>query len=333
MTKAKPAAHRGERFDLYQHVTNQIVAALEQGVRPWVQPWSSDHLACRVGRPLRACGKGYRGINVLVLWLTATAQGYRSPFWLTFKQALELGGNVRKGEHGAKVCYFDKLTREKLDQQTGETTEQRIAFIKTYTVFSAEQCEGLPQHFLPPPELAPTPAAVEARLAHAEAFIAHTGAAIRHGGDRACYSAAADLITMPPFPAFATPHDYYATLLHELVHLTKHPSRLDRDCGRKQWGDEGYAMEELVAEVGSAFLCADLGITTHAREDHASYIASWLAVLKNDKRAIFQAAAMAEHAAGWLHDQQPGAGDDETHPLADDAPSAPTASHPFAAAA
>ena len=191
-----------------------------------------------------------------------------------------LGGNVRKGEHGAKVCYFDKLTREKLDQQTGETTEQRIAFIKTYTVFSAEQCEGLPQHFLPPPELAPTPAAVEARLAHAEAFIAHTGAAIRHGGDRACYSAAADLITMPPFPAFATPYDYYATLLHELVHLTKHPSRLDRDCGRKQWGDEGYAMEELVAEVGSAFLCADLGIATHARDDHASYIASWLAVLK-----------------------------------------------------
>ena len=127
---------------------------------------------------------------------------------------------------------------------------------------------------------------------------------------------------MPPFPAFATPHDYYATLLHELVHLTKHPSRLDRDCGRKQWGDEGYAMEELVAEVGSAFLCADLGITTHARDDHASYIASWLAVLKNDKRAIFHAAAMAERAAGWLHDQQPGAGDDETHPLADDAPGA-----------
>ena len=136
MARFKPSAARSERFDLYQHVTDQIVAALDQGVRPWIKPWSAEHLAGRVSRPLRACGKNYRGINVLVLWLTAAAKGYGSPYWLTFKQALELGGNVRKGEHGAKVCYFDRITRGAVDQNTGEATEQHIPFIKTYTVFS-----------------------------------------------------------------------------------------------------------------------------------------------------------------------------------------------------
>ena len=133
MARFKPGAARSERFDLYQHVTDQIVAALDQGVRPWVKPWSAEHLSGRVSRPLRACGKNYRGINCLVLWLTATAKGYGSPYWLTFRQALELGGNVRKGEHGAKVCYFDRITREAIDQNTGEATAQHIPFVKTYT--------------------------------------------------------------------------------------------------------------------------------------------------------------------------------------------------------
>lgn len=333
MARFKAAVARNERFDLYQHVTDQIVAALDQGVRPWVKPWNADHLACRAGRPLRACGKGYRGINVLALWLTATAKGYSSPFWLTFRQTIDLGGNVRKGENGAKVCYFDRITREAVDQDTGATTEQRIPFIKTYTVFSAEQCENLPAHFLAAPSPTPTPVAREARIEHVEAFIAHTGADIRYGGDRACYAIAADRISMPPLPAFATQDDFYSTALHELVHYTRHESRLNRDCGRKRWGDEGYAIEELVAELGSAFLCADLGIGLTAREDHASYIASWLQVVKNDKRAIFQAAAMAERAADWLHACQPAAGDHVADLLADDAPAAAAAPQPLPAAA
>lgn len=139
-------------------------------------------------------------------------------------------GNVRKGEHGAKVCYFDRITREAVDQNTGETTAQQIPFVKTYTVFSAEQCDGLPAHFTAVPAPVATPAFEEARLAHAEAFIAHTGAEIRYGGDRACYAIAADLISMPPFSAFADPHDFYSTELHELVHWTRHEKRLNRDC-------------------------------------------------------------------------------------------------------
>ena len=332
MARSRPAASRSERFDLYQHVTDQIVAALDQGVRPWVKPWSAEHLAGRVSRPLRACGKNYRGINCLVLWLAATAKGYGSPYWLTFRQALELGGNVRKGEHGAKVCYFDRITREAVDQNTGEATEQHIPFIKTYTVFSAEQCENLPAHFTAKPAPPPTPEIEEARLAHAEAFIAHTGAEIRYGGDRACYALVADRISMPPFAAFATADMFYSTVLHEMCHWTRHEKRLNRDCGRKTWGDEGYAMEELVAELGSAFLCADLNIGLVERDDHASYIASWLQILRGERRAIFQAAAMAERAADWLHACQPAAGASEA-PALEDEPPADSEEQPLAAAA
>ena len=332
MARFRPAASRSERFDLYQHVTDQIVAALDQGVRPWVKPWSTEHLAGRVSRPLRACGKNYRGINCLVLWLTATAKGYGSPYWLTYRQAVELGGNVRKGEHGAKVCYFDRITREAVDQNTGEATEQHIPFVKTYTVFSAEQCEGLPAHFTAAPAPVATPAFEEARLAHAEAFIAHTGADIRYGGDRACYSITTDRISMPPFAAFATADTFYSTVLHEIVHWTRDEKRLNRYCGRKAWGDEGYAMEELVAELGSAFLCADLSIGLTERMDHASYIESWLRVLRGDRRAIFQAAAMAERAADWLHACQPAVDGGEPTPR-DGTPPADNIAQSLAAAA
>ena len=141
-----------------------------------------------------------------------------------------------------------------------------------------EQCENLPAYFTAVPALLSSPAAEETRLAHAEAFIAHTGADIRYGGDRACYAITTDRISMPPFAAFATADAFYSTVLHELVHYTKHEKRLNRDCGRKTWGDEGYAMEELVAELGSAFLCADLNIGLTERMDHASYIDSWLRI-------------------------------------------------------
>ena len=315
----KPRGSQAPRLDLYQQVTNQIIAALEQGVRPWTKPWAADHLATRVSRPLRACDKAYRGINVLILWLTGSARGFQSPFWLTFKQALDLGGHVRKGEKGAPVCHYDTFTKEMVDD-TGASREEQIPFLKHYTVFNAEQCDSLPSHFHPSTAAEPTVEPEAGRIAAVDWFIANLGAEIIHGGNRACYVQQADRISMPPFATFTTPDAYYSTLLHEIVHWTKHPVRLDRDCGRKQWGDEGYAREELVAELGSAYLCADFEISLSEREDHASYIASWLTVLRSDKRAIFHAAALAERAATWLHARQPEAGEGRPDPAAGNGP-------------
>jgi antirestriction protein ArdC len=283
--------------DLYQNVTNRIVASLEQGVRPWIRPWSAEHAAGRITRPLRANGIPYQGINVLMLWGDAVAKGYSAPIWMTFRQALELEAHVRKGERGSTVVYASKVTRTGTDAETGEETESTIPFLKSYTVFNVEQIEGLPPHYhaLAEPRLDPVQ-----RIERAEAFFAATEADIRHGGASAYYNIGADFVQMPPFEAFRDAESYYATLAHECTHWTRHKSRLDRDLGRKRWGDAGYAMEELVAELGSAFLCADLDLTPEVREDHAAYIASWLEVLKHDRRAIFSAAAHAQKAADFL---------------------------------
>jgi antirestriction protein ArdC len=283
--------------DVYQRITDQIVAELEKGVRPWLKPWNAEHAAGRITRPLRASGIPYRGINVLMLWAAATAQGFNAPLWLTYKQAQELGGQVRKGEKGSLVVYANTITRTEQDEATGEDLEREIPFMKGYTVFNAEQVDGLPAHFYAVQE--PALDAVE-RIERAEAFFAATGAVIREGGDRAFYSMAEDRVQMPPFVAFKEPEAYYATLAHELTHWTKHEKRLARDFGRKRFGDEGYAMEELVAELGAAFVCADLALTPAPRAEHAAYIASWLKALKDDKRAIFAAAAHAQRAADYL---------------------------------
>lgn len=286
-----------DRKDIYQRVTDQIVSELEKGTRPWLKPWNAEHAAGRITRPLRANGIPYRGINVLMLWASATEHGYAAPLWLTYKQAQELGAQVRKGEKGSLVVYANTITRTEQDEATGEDMEREIPFMKGYTVFNAEQVEGLPAHFyaMQQPALDPV-----ARIETAEAFFAATGATIREGGDRAFYSLAGDHVQMPPFVAFKEPEAFYATLAHELCHWTKHPKRLDRDFGRKRFGDEGYAMEELVAELGAAFVCADLQLTPQPREEHATYIASWLKALKDDKRAIFAAAAHAQRAADYL---------------------------------
>jgi antirestriction protein ArdC len=285
------------KTDLYQKVTNQIVLSLEQGVRPWMKPWSAEHAAGRITRPLRANGIAYNGINVLVLWGEAVTKGYSAPIWMTFRQAVELGACVRKGEHGSTVVYASTFTRTGTDEGTGEESEQAIPFLKSYTVFNVEQIEGLPAQFhaVAEPRLDPVQ-----RVEHAESFFAGTQADIRHGGNMAYYNIGSDFVQMPPFEAFRDAESYYATLAHECTHWTRHRSRLDRDLGRKKWGDAGYAMEELVAELGSAFLCADLDLTPEIREDHAAYIASWLEVLKHDSRAIFSAAAHAQRAADYL---------------------------------
>jgi antirestriction protein ArdC len=284
------------RADVYARVTEKIVNDLERGVRPWLKPWNAEHMAGRITRPLRANGQAYRGVNVLMLWSEASEKGYACPVWMTYRQALELKGQVRKGARGALVVYADRITRTET-AENGEEIEREIPFLKGYTVFNCEQIEGLPAHFYP---TAVPAGPVPARIAAAESFAAGTGATVQHGGNRAFYSVTNDYVQMPPFECFRDAEGYYATLLHELTHWTRHISRLDRDLGRKRWGDAGYAAEELVAELGAAFLCADLGITPEPREDHASYLASWLEALKADKRAIFTAAAHAQRAADFL---------------------------------
>jgi antirestriction protein ArdC len=287
--------------DVYSKITNRIIADLEQGVRPWMRPWSADHAAGRITRPLRHNGIPYKGINVVMLWSASVVKGYACPLWLTFKQALELGGHVKKGETGELVVYADRITRTETDAK-GAEVEREISFLKGYTVFNAEQCEDLPAHYsakAEPPALTPLQ-----RIDAADRFFAATGAEIRHGGTRAYYAEGADYVQMPPFETFRDAESHAATLAHELTHWTKHDKRLARDMGRVRYGDEGYAREELVAELGAAFLCADLGITPEVREDHAAYIASWLKVLKDDKRFVFSAASHAQRAADYLHGLQ-----------------------------
>jgi antirestriction protein ArdC len=291
------------RADVYTRVTNRIIADLEAGAPTWLKPWSAEHLAGNITRPLRANGVPYKGVNVFMLWAEATARGYVCPIWMTYKQAQELGGHVRMGETGSLVVYADKMVKTETDL-LGEETERAIPFMKGYSVFNCEQVDGLPNHFYgTATKLDPAQ-----RIERAEAFLSASKADVRHGGDRAYYAIHPDYVQMPPFEAFSDPESYYAILAHELTHWTRHPTRLDRDFGRKRHGDEGYAREELVAELGSAFLCADLGLTPEQRPDHAAYIASWLEVLKHDKRFIFTAAGHAQRAADYLHGLQSDAG-------------------------
>ncbi|RIV78775.1 ArdC family protein [Pelagerythrobacter aerophilus] len=289
---------RTAKQDPHHRITGRILAELEQGTRPWLKPWSGgDMAASGQPRPLRATGEPYRGINVLLLWIEAQASGFVSPSWMTYRQAQALGANVRKGETGATVVYYGDSRKTVSDEETGEDREQAFRFLKTYTVFNVAQIDGLPEHF----HIVPKPAPEEERIEAADAFFAAIPATVNHGGDRAFYAPGPDRIQLPPFAVFHDAHGYYTTRGHETVHWTRHESRLDRSFGREKWGDEGYAREELVAELGAAFLAADLGLAIDPRSDHASYIASWIKVLQNDARAIVQAAAHAERAVAFLH--------------------------------
>lgn len=287
------------RPDIHTRITNQIIAQLEAGVRPWVQPWKTG---AAVSRPLRHDGTPYSGVNILLLWSEAAARGFTAPTWMTFRQALALGGHVRKGERGAMVVYANQIIREEADE-AGKPVEQRIPFLKAYTVFNLDQIDGLPEPYAPQPQPTINP---EVRIGAAEAFFRACGADIRHGGGSAFYAPGPDFVQMPAFESFQDAQSYYATLGHEMIHWTRHSSRLDRDLGRQRHGDEGYAREELVAELGAAFLCADLGLAPEPREDHAAYIASWLQVLRDDRRFVVSAAAHAQRAVAWLHGLQPG---------------------------
>ena len=290
------------KIDVYSRVTDKILAQLEQGVRPWMRPWAAANTDGRITRPLRHNGQPYSGVNVLMLWGAACTKGYSNPTWLTFKQALELGGNVRKGETGELVVYAGSIAKTETNRH-GEEIERAIPFMKGYTVFNAEQCENLPAHYTVTAEQ-PIRTQIQ-RIEAADRFFAATGADIRHGGMRAFFAFDLDLIQMPPFESFKDAESYAAVLAHEITHWTGHDKRLARDI-KNRFGTQDYAKEELVAEMGSAFLCADLGITPEVAPDHADYLASWLKALKNDKRFIVQAASQAQRAVDYLHGLQVG---------------------------
>jgi antirestriction protein ArdC len=284
---------------LHDAVTARIIAELEQGRFPWVQPWASSSGGTPLGLPQNAStGRTYSGINILLLWSAAIEQGRPSQRWLTFKQALALGGNVRKGEKGTTVVYADTFVpkAEQVKASASGEDARRVGFLKRFTVFHVEQCEGLPAD----PDAPQLPGRTEV-LSHVDAAIAATGADIRIGGDMAFYSPSHDFIQVPPQQAYFEPIDWYRTVLHELGHLSGHSSRLNRDFSGRH-GSQAYAREELVAELCSAFLCAELGVVPTVR--HADYLGAWLEILQGDNRAIFQAASMASKAAEFVMGRQ-----------------------------
>ena len=288
------------RKDCYTEITNAVVSDLEKGIRPWAQPWRSG--AGNPCRPLRNNGEPYRGINVLWLWRAAALAGYQSDYWFTYQQARQLGAYVRKGEKASLVVYANLYTKTE-DDDDREPEEKRIPFLKAYSVFNADQIENLPARFT-------ATADEEISFDHwpnaeAETFFGNTGAAVREDQGRAYYSVLEDAVYMPPLSRFEEAERYYSTLAHEMTHWTGHPTRVPRNFPRTGFGTSNYAREELVAELGAAFLCADLGLSLHPRADHADYIGNWLQVLRNDKRAIFQAAALAQKATDFLHQLQP----------------------------
>lgn len=288
--------------DIYTRITNKILSDLEKGELTWRKPWNSDHLAQNVQRPLRFNDIPYTGINTIVLWATAAEKSYSLPHWMTFQQALNFKASVRKGEKGSQVIYAEHILKEEEDKN-GEKQIVQIPFLKSYTVFNACQIEGLPQHFYETPELPVSD--MPKRIDELDTFFSQTKADIRQGYKAAYYSID-DYVEMPPIESFETAKDYYGVLAHEVTHWTKHAARLNRDFGRKQWGDEGYAKEELVAEIGSCFLAADLGFEPMPEEKHAAYIQSWLQALQEDKKLILTAASYAQKATEYLHSLQKG---------------------------
>ncbi|HYC99551.1 ArdC family protein [Brevundimonas sp.] len=283
-----------ERFDLYRTVTDKIVAAIEAGAGDFVMPW---HVSAATGRPTNALtGHGYRGVNVVALWAEAVRAGYATSWWASYRQWERLGAQVRRGEHGTVVVFYNRLNTAPTDD-LDESDQYRLV-ARAFRVFNIDQVDG----WEPP---GPTKVSLVETLAEVEAFVAATKAVVVNGGVHACYRRAEDRIDLPIRDRFRNTRTstaseaYYGTLLHELTHWSGAPHRLNRTFGTR-FGDNDYAVEELVAELGAAFLCADLGIANEPRPDHAAYVASWLQVLNDDRRAIFTAAAKANEAAAFL---------------------------------
>ena len=290
---AKPSGS-GLGRNLYEEVTARIVAQLEAGRFPWVQPWTGAG-APALGLPRNgATGRRYSGINILLLWDAAVENGFPTQGWLTYRQAQAAGGQVRRGEQGTTVVFADRFVPEKEKERAAREGGEpgAVAFLKRFTVFNLAQCEGLAA----PDEHTAAPIEREA-IPVAEALITATLADFRIGGDRAFYVPSKDFIRVPPQTAFGDQINYYRTCFHELAHWTGHPTRLDRNQSGA-YGSKDYGREELVAEMGSAFVCASLGIVPTVR--HADYLGAWLETLREDSRAIFKAASAASKAADVL---------------------------------
>lgn len=302
---AATASHRPR--DTYQDVTDRIVEALDAGVAPWVQPWQTPHVMPHNGVTKRL----YSGVNVLLLWMTALERRYASPDWYTFNQACaavglqrddrgrwvyEAGKGVRKGEHGTYITLWRTITVR--DASTAalpaEPTTRDVPLLRGYVVFNRAQIEGLPKT-----ESVPELPEYE-RLQAVDQFVARTGAMVREERTALTpsYAQEPDVIEMPPLGCFHTVEDFYAALLHELTHWTGHRARLARDLSVR-FGSSAYAKEELVAELGAAFLCADLQIP--GRLQVPEYLAHWAHLLREDKRAIFRASSLARAAVEYLH--------------------------------
>ena len=296
MSRVRSSAPEGDRLTLYAEITGQIIAQLEAGRAPWVQPWGRADVPAALGLPFNAAtGRPYSGVNILILWGAVVARGYGVQGWLTFRQALALGGGVRKGERGVTVVYADRFTPDDERRRALEAGDdaRSIPFLKRFTVFSPEQCDGLPEGLV-----TPVPPLAEGLIRpEVEALITRSGAQLRLGGDKAFYAPGPDYIQTPRPEAFFEPINWHRTALHELGHWTGAAHRLNRDLSGA-FGSGKYAREELVAEISAAFTCAALGITPTVR--HADYIGDWLQVLREDDRAIVRAASAASKAADYL---------------------------------
>lgn len=278
-------------------ITSLLIARLEEGVAPWRRPWQTTEGG---ERPLRHCGTPYTGINTLYLWALADAQGYQARHWMTYRQAVALGGQVRRGERGAISVYYSALKRTESDPETGEASEQAVRFLRAYTVFNADQIDGLPDSFYPR-GLSPEPPLPSARQAAIDRFFADIPATVRHGGKAAYFNSARDFIQLPHATLFVTADHYASTRAHETVHWSGAPTRLARTFGRR-FGDRAYAFEELIAEIGAGLICADLRLPATLHDSHASYIDHWLKILRSDKTAIIHAASKAEQAWHYLRE-------------------------------
>jgi antirestriction protein ArdC len=280
-----------DKRDVYSRVTAQIVTAIENGVGTWKMPWHTS--GRHAFSPINATSKKpYRGINTVCLWAAAQAKGYERGEWATYQQWQDRRAQVRMGEKSTLVVFW-KFANDSTETQEGETSHSsRLLFTRGYSVFNAAQVDG----YTP---TADPEVSMPERIAHSETFFQTIQAEVRHGGNQAFYAPASDHIQMPPFGAFNENLSYYSVLAHEHTHWTAKASRCDRQLG-KRFADNAYAAEELIAELGAAFTCAHLGLSTEPRADHAQYLAAWLKVLKADSRAIFTAASKAQQATDWL---------------------------------
>lgn len=283
-----------KKVSLYESVTNSLIEKIEAGVLPWQQGWKLDQPAFKL--PVRDNGEKYKGINTLILWLQAIDKNYASNQWCSFQQAKENGWSVRKGEKATMVAYYSIFEKE----IEGQDDPKKIPFLKTFPVFNYCQIDGAPI-----PDEAPTRIIrnQDSRDFAIEDFVFKSGARVNESGNRAFYSPGSDYIVLPKFEDFQGADYFYSTLFHELGHWTGHKNRLNRDFSVR-FGDQKYAREEIVAELTAAFLCADFNVDGHQRNRSASYLESWLSVLKKDAKAIFSLSSMASRAAEYLHELQ-----------------------------